>query len=180
MITGNGGNNVSWNKYAPGTYTITGVNGSCEVLMSGSAIISNYVQSTNPTGINPTSNPMCLGAGTTLTVSGGSLGTSASWKWYTASCGGTLVNTGNSYAVNPSSTTTYWVRAEGLCNTTTCASITITVLIPPVITQQPQNVTICDGASTSFSVSASGAISYQWQNLIGGTWSHILFQTLQE
>jgi RHS repeat-associated protein len=173
-IIGNGGNNVTWNKHYPGTYTIKGINGTCAIPMSGSATIYNLTQSTAPTGINATVNPICQGgAGTTLTVNGGSLGSGANWKWYTGGCGTTLANTGNSYVVNPSTTTTYWVRAEGNCNTTTCASITITVTTPPSITQQPQNVTICDGAPTSFSISASGGISYQWQNLIGGTWSNI-------
>ena len=175
-LTGNGGA-LWWSKSSPGTYTITGINGSCEIPMDGSAIIYNNTQSTAPSSIYATVNPICKnGAGTTLTPVGGGLGTGASWKWYTGACGtengGTLVYTGSSCPVNPQSTTIYWVRAEGTCNNTTCANITVTVLIPPVVTQHPTDVTICAGASTSFSVSATGATSYQWQNLIG-TWTNI-------
>ena len=174
MIVGNGGSNVSWNKSAPGTYTIMAVSGTCEVPMSGSVSIANNIQSSDPVSINATTNPICLGgAGTTLTVNGGNPGTGASWKWYTGGCGTTLVYTGNSFPVNPSSTTTYWVRAEGTCNATACAAITVNVSTPPTITQQPQSQTICAGAAVSFNVSASGAISYQWQNKIGGIWSDI-------
>lgn len=172
------GEGLWWSNSSPGTYTFTGKTGTCEIPMDGSATINNNTLSTAPSSIYASVNPICQnGSGTTLSPVGGSLGTGASWKWYTGACGtengGTLIYTGSSCPVNPLSTTTYWVRAEGTCNNTTCASITVTVLIPPVITQHPTDVTICAGASTSFSVSASGATSYQWQNLIGGTWSNI-------
>jgi RHS repeat-associated protein len=174
MITGNGGNNVSWNKYAPGTYTITGVSGTCEVLMSGSAVISNYTASTDPTSVTANANPMCYGAGTTLTVHGGSLGTNANWNWYTAGCGvGTPVGTGPTLNINPPTTTTYWVKPVGLCGTNGCASITITVTNAPVISIQPVDVHICDGAATSFTASAAGSNTYQWQYLAGSTWTNI-------
>jgi len=172
------GEGLWWSNSSPGTYTFTGKTGTCEIPMDGSATINNNTQSTAPSSISASVNPICQnGSGTTLSTVGGGLGTGASWKWYTGACGtengGTLVTTGNSCPVNPQSTTTYWVRAEGTCNTTACASITVTVLIPPVVTQHPTDVTICAGASTSFSVSASGAISYQWQNLISSIWSNI-------
>ncbi|MCX6275216.1 MAG: T9SS type A sorting domain-containing protein [Bacteroidetes bacterium] len=51
-------------------------------------------------------------------------------QWFTGSCGGTSAGTGNSITVSPATTTTYFVRYSGLCNTTTCASITLTVSIP--------------------------------------------------
>ena len=174
MIIGNGGNNVSWNKHYPGTYTITGVNGTCEIPMSGSATINNYTASTDPTSVTANANPMCYGAGTTLTVHGGSLGTNANWNWYTAGCGvGSPVGTGPTLNINPPTTTTYWVKPVGLCGTNGCASITITVTNAPVISIQPVDVHICDGASTSFSVSASGTNTYQWQYLAGSTWTNI-------
>ena len=62
-----------------------------------------------------------------LTVQGGSLGTNAVWRWYRNSCGDTLIGTGNTISVLPTQTTTYYVRAEGDCNTTTCAQVTIVV-----------------------------------------------------
>ncbi len=52
--------------------------------------------------------------------------------WYTGSCGGTLVGSGPSITVSPAVTTTYYVRAEGICNTTTCVSATVTVNAPTV------------------------------------------------
>ena len=70
---------------------------------------------------------------TNLAVSGGSLGTNANWYWYTGSCGGTLVGTGPLLSnVSPTTTTTYYVRAEGLCDTTSCTPFTLTVNPLPV------------------------------------------------
>ncbi|PWT96420.1 MAG: hypothetical protein C5B52_15825 [Bacteroidetes bacterium] len=88
--------------------------------------------STPPTAITPSQLTTCPSNPVTLTRVGGSLGTNASWKWYSGSCGGTAVGTGNSISVNPAVTTTYFVRAEGDCNNTTCATVTITV-VPCVI-----------------------------------------------
>src|SRR5262245_29247635 len=44
----------------------------------------------------------------------------------------------------------------------------------PIITQHPTNVTVDAGQPASFSVTASGvALSYQWQKLVGPTWTDI-------
>jgi len=72
-------------------------------------------------------NPICFGSNTTLTVEGGSLGTGASWQWYTGSCGGVSVGTGISREFTPTVTTTYYVRAEGSCGLTDCVSYTVNV-----------------------------------------------------
>jgi trimeric autotransporter adhesin len=92
-------------------------------------------QSVAPTGATASNIALC-GPGTAdLTVQGGALGTGASWKWYSGSCGGTLIGTGATITgVAVSGTATFYVRAEGTCNTTTCASVTVTVNPQPVIT----------------------------------------------
>lgn len=173
------GSSITWLKSAGGTYTVIAEKDLCLIPMEGSVVITNPSYSTNPTGITASpASPVCRGTSTNLTVNGGALGEGASWKWYTGGCGsesgGTLVGTGNSYSVNnPQSTTTYWVRAEGTCNNTICVNSTITVITPPVITQHPTSVLICDGAPTSFSVSASGSNTYQWQTNTGGQWANI-------
>ncbi|MBK7851599.1 MAG: hypothetical protein IPJ66_10810 [Bacteroidetes bacterium] len=97
------------------------------------------------------------GTPVTLNVNGGTLGTGASWKWYTTSCGGTSIGSGSSLIVTPQITTTYFVRAEGVCNSTACVSVTVT-LIPSVICQAPTSVnssagvTVCSGTSTTLSL----------------------------
>ena len=78
------------------------------------------------TSANKNKNNICPGISVTLSLTGGTLGTNASWKWYTGvSCGTTFIGTGTSMAVTPAVTTTYYVRAEGDCNTTTCRQVTV-------------------------------------------------------
>jgi hypothetical protein len=109
---------------------------------------------------------ICRGKSTTLTPNGGSLGTGASWKWYSGSCGGTLVATGNSFVASPSNTTTYFLRAENSCNTTICRSITITVQDTSApatsVIGQPA---ICLGETTTLSVnggSLGAGANWKW------------------
>jgi len=82
--------------------------------------------STTPTSISGIT-AVCSGGSTTLTQIGGVLANGADYKWYTGSCGGTLVGSGPSITVSPVANTTYYVRAEGTCNTTTCISTTVTI-----------------------------------------------------
>jgi hypothetical protein len=78
--------------------------------------------------IAATRNTVCNGSSTTLSISSGNLNNATTWKWYTASCGGTLIGTGNSVTVSPSIATTYYVRGEGGCSAPgACASITINI-----------------------------------------------------
>jgi len=48
---------------------------------------------------------------------------------------------------------------------------------PPTITSQPVITTVCAGESMSISIIASGAISYQWKWLNGGTWENVTDMT---
>ena len=117
-----------------------------------------------PTGASASQNTVSAGTQVTLSVQGGSLGTGASWKWYRSACGGTLIGTGSSITVTANVTNSYFVRAEGTCNTTACASVTVNVLTTAC---GPQNVTasattICAGSSTTLTVTGSTGT--------GGTW----------
>ncbi len=126
------------------TYTLPGVSAAdtglyYRVIVAASGNIGNtacqYISPANKlTGKIPSiaaltatknKNNICPGISVTLGITGGTLGTNASWKWYTASCGGTLAGTGATLSVTPTITTTYYVRAEGDCNTTTCQSVTV-------------------------------------------------------
>lgn len=114
--------------------------------------------STAPTGItrSPATGTICIGNAVTLTRSGGSLGTNAVFRWYRSSCGDTLIGTGNSIVVYPTRNTTYYVRAEGDCNTTNCAQITL-------------NVTNCTVLPVDFvqfnAVQQSSSIDLNWKIL---------------
>lgn len=120
-------------------------------------IITRQVPSVAPTGISGTTT-ICTGGNTTLTVTGGTLGTGGSAEWYTGSCGGTAVGTGSSITVNPTSTTTYFVRYTSACNTTTCTSVTVTVnSLSTAPTGASGTTTICSGSNTTLTVSGGAA-----------------------
>ena len=95
---------------------------------------------------------VCSGTAVTLTPNG-ALNNSTIYRYYTGSCGGTLVGSGNSITVNPSVTTTYFVRGEGGCGTTAsgaCGQVTINVTSCTCIT--PGAAEICEGAIQSLQV----------------------------
>ncbi len=119
---------------APATTTTYYVRfeGDCNNTTAVSIIVTIKTESTDPTGINSSNANFCPGNSTDLTVQGGSLGTGATWEWYSGSCGGTPVGTGGGITVSPAVSTTYYVRAEGDCNTTSCANTTVTVKVASV------------------------------------------------
>jgi len=88
---------------------------------------------TDPTGITASpSSTICRGNVVSLTLDGGGGGTNAIPTWWTGSCNGTLVGTGNGFTVNPTTTTTYYGNYDQLsendpCSASACASIVITV-----------------------------------------------------
>jgi hypothetical protein len=147
------------------TYTATDVYGH---VSTASFNVTRYEESVAASSIssNRDYNNICLGENITMTVVGGSLGEAASWKWYTGSCGGTLVGTGPSLTASPTSTITYYVRAEGLCNTTACAQITVVVSTAPPSQAVVYNTVPSFGApgiTSTLSVNpVPGATYYRW------------------
>ena len=132
------------------------------------ASITVNAASVAPTGATG-GTTVCSGGSVTLTVTGGIKGSGASTQWFTGSCGGTLVFTGD--ALNTGAlvaTTTYFVRYNGTCNTTTCATVTVTVNdVTSGTTGSDQ--TICSGGdpaafTESVASTGSGALTYQWQS----------------
>ena len=107
---------------------------------------------------------ICPGTAVTLT-SNGTLNNSAIYRYYTGSCGGTLVGSGNSITVNPAVTTTYFVRGEGGCGTTpngACGQVTITVTSCTCIT--PGAAEICEGAIQRLSSNPFGTVPATYSN----------------
>ncbi|WP_333877834.1 Ig-like domain-containing protein [Flavobacterium sp.] len=114
--------------------------------------------STNPTSATAGSSTICSGGSTTLTLNGGTAGTGAVIRWYSGSCGGTLVGTGNNLSVSPTSTTTYYGRYEGTCNTTACQSVTVNVNTASTnpTSATAASTTLCNGDSTTLTLNGGG------------------------
>jgi hypothetical protein len=126
---------------------------------------------------------VCPGSSITLSVTGGSLGTDAKWKWYTnAACTqaalGTSNTNGSQFTVSPSALTVYYVRAEGVCGNTPAASTTISVNYPPNVGSISDQDVCEPGGSASFTISASGAtpFSYEWRKSDGTLLGTLAYQ----
>ncbi|GAB3739000.1 hypothetical protein GCM10028816_44470 [Spirosoma lituiforme] len=136
---------------------------------------------TNPTvpTISATRTAICAGSNTTLSIQTGSLNDATAWKWYSGSCGGTLVGTGSSIQVSPGSTTTYYVRGEGGCVTPgSCASQQITVSSPftsnltndgPLTCAKTRVTLITTGGPTGATYTYSGGAQANSANLSTAT-----------
>ncbi len=102
---------------------ITNVN--CRFASPG-VLLQGRLLSTPATSASANKSSVCPGIPVTLSLTGGTLGDGASWRWYANSCGGSSIGTGTSISISaPGTTTTYYVRAEGTCNNTTCATVTL-------------------------------------------------------
>lgn len=133
--------------------------------VSVTIIVENL--SNDPLAIIPTQTNVCPGEFSVLTVAGGSLGSGASWQWYSGTCGGLSVGSGTSISVTPAATTSYFVRAEGLCNTTNCATLQVVVddlsTAPAAPTASATNV--CPGQLVTLTANGGtlgAGATYEW------------------
>jgi hypothetical protein len=116
------------------TYYCTATSSAGCVGTSNAVTLTTKTVSEDPTAAEASSTSITSGTEVTLSVKDGSLGTGASWKWYTGdSCSGTSFKSGDSIVVIPTTTTTYSVHGEGGCTNTICRSVTVTVLNPPSV-----------------------------------------------
>ncbi|TDD94458.1 beta strand repeat-containing protein, partial [Flavobacterium cellulosilyticum] len=151
-----------------GVYSVivTDACGAISTIQSTNSVTVNTL-SVAPTTISGTTT-ICNGQSTTLTVSGGTLGTAGIAEWFSGSCGGTSVGTGNSISVSPTANTTYYVRYAGTCNSTTCTTATVIVnpiLVPSASILANPTSPICSGTSVTFTATSKNGgstPSYQW------------------
>ncbi|MBN2663802.1 MAG: immunoglobulin domain-containing protein [Bacteroidales bacterium] len=151
------------------TAVYTGYDG--ESNYSNSDVVDNPLP-TAPTNVTANSTTICSGSSTTLSYSGGS---GTTFVWYTGSCGGTQVGTGNNLSVSPTVQTPYYGRWENNCGVSSCQSVTINISTATAISTQPTGGTICQGDNHTFTVAATGSnLTYQWYKnaaAIGGATS---------
>ena len=157
-------------------YTVTPTNGTC----TGIAFTVDVTVNVPPTVTCPANItvPSTIGACTavvtyTATVTGSPVPT-LTYSFTGATTGsGSGSGSGSTFNVG---TTTVTITANNGCGTTASCSFTITVTDAqlPVISVQPQIKTACVGDNVTFSVTASNALTYQWQSWNGiTTWNNI-------
>ncbi|MFM9948947.1 MAG: hypothetical protein ACKV1O_13490 [Saprospiraceae bacterium] len=146
------GNSLNVTPTEATTYFVR-AEGSLNTTNCANITVSVYGKSFDPDFITASTTTICEGQRLSLSVNGGKLSQDATWQWYANGCGGTALASGASVSLNPSSTTTYYVRAEGVCNNTSCVSLKINVdrkLLPPRSVIAPQ--VIYRGKKTELSV----------------------------
>ncbi len=124
---GDGNITLNWSNVPEGTYYFP--------ILIEPTWETPYVLNITGTPLNvpvtaPTISPMpgtyCPNTDITLSAAGGTSGAGAVINWYSGANGtGTLLGTGANLVVAPNSTTTYYVRREGLCNNSADDAITI-------------------------------------------------------
>ena len=112
------------------------------------------IESVRPDSILATNNNTCFGVAKELTLVGGTLGTGSQWQWYSDTSFTVSEGSGISITVDPDTSTTYYVRAEGGCNNTLPAMIRVTV---PAPSSDPDGILIindnsCPGAEKTLTV----------------------------
>ena len=127
---------------------------------------------------NPDSQAICEGSAVMFTVSAsGTAPLSYQWRKDGTNIPGA---TGSSYTINPVAPFNagrYDCVVTNTCGSATSDAATLTTNTAPVITDYPENQTLCEGGSATFSVTATGTgpLSYQWRkngsNIPGATGS---------
>jgi gliding motility-associated-like protein len=154
------GTSIAINPAATANYFVR-AEGVCNNTLCANASVTVESLSVAATGATASANNVCPGSAVTLTAQGGTLGDGATWEWYQGSCGGIYLGSGNSLAVNPNSTTTYFVRAEGNCNITSCQSVTVIVnsLSSAASSVTASSFSICPGSTTTLTVNGGNLVA---------------------
>ncbi|MGC9330666.1 MAG: gliding motility-associated C-terminal domain-containing protein [Bacteroidales bacterium] len=152
-----GGNlNPTLDVNTTGIYSVTVTNNGC----TGTDEIDVTI---NPLPVAPTSatsdiNDFCADepGNINLSVSGGS---GDEVHWFTGSCGGIEVGTGNPLSIpSPESDTTFFARWENACGASSCVSIDINVLPLPVMPDfvSADDNNLCPSETGNINLSAAG------------------------
>ncbi len=135
----------------------------------------------------PTNMNICVGSNATLYVGAVGPGT-LTYAWYKDS---QFIGGSSSYQIinaTTNDTGEYWVVVSCLPDpndSVPSAQVTVTVGVPPSISQQPANQTVVAGTAVTFTVMASGTapLSYQWYDssgvIVGATSNSLTFYPAQ-
>ncbi|MGC3945426.1 MAG: Ig-like domain-containing protein [Chryseolinea sp.] len=148
------------------TYYVEFDNGVCTTTPRKTVTATVISAGSTPT---VTSASRCNTGAVTLQASYGSTGT---FRWYTATSGGTLLQTTtaattSSYTTPSISTTTnYYVEFDNGTCTTSRATVTATVSSPPVVTVT--DGTTCGGSTATLTASAGSSGTFNWYDAASG------------
>jgi hypothetical protein len=163
LITGT--SNLSTFSEMPGAFggtvteTWTAKDACGRVLIPVSRTVTIIPPATPPSSVSAAQTSICQGESTTLSYIGGS---GSIFRWYSGSCGSTLVGSGNNLPVTPTSTSTYYGRWETGCGNSSCFSVTIAINPLPGATIIDGPAEVCKDGTESITASALNTSSYTW------------------
>jgi trimeric autotransporter adhesin len=184
-----GGVNIS--GATANSYSITGVSagdaGSYDVVVTGcsvnvtSSAVNLTVNAATNISTQPSSQTTCAGMNASFTVAAN--GTNLSYQWRKAGVNITGATSATFTITGTTSTDAglYDVVVTGSCGTVTSSAAALSVNALTVIATQPVSQAVCNGTAASFSVTAtgSGTLNYQWRkagvNITGATSSSLNF-----
>jgi hypothetical protein len=188
----NGGASWSTIAHTSNTYTSGSLNNNTEykaIIQSGACALDSSTSTT--VTVNATSvggavsggSTICSGNTSSLLTLSGNTGNVQKWQYTTTpfSTWTDIANTAATYTSGNLTETTHFraVVKSGVCTEAYSSEAIVIVNAAPSITAQPVSAAPCDGAAAAFSVTATGAISYQWKKgvsaLTGETNSSLSF-----
>lgn len=163
LASGNGTSPFTFpNMNADSTFYIGCVSSSGCVSVSRKMVKIKVTQIPIPAA-TPTSLTRCIGTSATFNVSNPAL--NGTYTWYNVATGGTALTTGNSYTINPVTTSgNYYLQASiNGCVSTTRAVVSLVAATPPSLTLASNNVAVCNGDPATFTItSPTAGASYNW------------------
>ncbi|MBA7561018.1 hypothetical protein ES708_02652 [subsurface metagenome] len=145
--------------------------GDCDTTVAVPGMLTIKTFSVVPASASADRDSVCAGIGLiTLSYSGGVQGTGAVARWYDNASLANSIGTGNNLSISvPDASTTYYVRFEGDCDTTTTASVALTIFsIPaPVFTEKTEDA-CTNGPLYRYVVSGQPGSVFTW-SITNGT-----------
>lgn len=171
----------------PAVYIKSNLFNSSSLLLSTADTITRITVGCTTAAItaSPVSVSTCAGNNTSFSVTASGTTPAYQWQVNTGSGFTNLTNTAPYSGVTTSTLTITGVTAgmnnyqyrcvvsNGCTAAINSSAATLTVGVSASITGQPANSTICENANTSFSVTATGATSYQWQVNTGSGFTNL-------
>jgi sugar lactone lactonase YvrE len=146
-----------------GSYTVV-VSNSVGSITSAVAILTVLV----PPAITNQPQSLTVNQGTDAPFSVTATGTTPlfyQWQWNGAPISGATATNYTVTSAQPTNAGSYTVVITNLAGSVTSFVATLTVIVPPAITNQPVSQSVLQGACATFTVAASGTtpLTYQWQ-----------------